>query len=61
MNGMMNLHSVSNIELAENMVNVLKFHTVFSLFSIKTLVIRAELFEIANREDNDKPASLEAV
>ena len=48
-----------------NMVNVLKFCVLFSLFSKKMLLFRAGIYkmlvEIANREDPDQTASSEAV
>ena len=48
-----------------SMVNVLKFQTLLFLFSNKMLVFRAGnpkcLVRLANREDLDQTASLEAV
>ena len=42
-------------------VNVLKFRTLLFLFSSKMRVIKAGRHKIANREDPDQTASLEAV
>ena len=52
------------MSLIDTMVNVLKFQVLFSLFSNKMLVIRDRIHKmfirIANREDPDQTASLEA-
>ena len=51
--------------IIRHMVNVLKFSTLFFLFPNKMLVIKAVihkmLVRLANREDSDQTASLEAV